>query len=112
MAITLTSAETSNRDWNYQFEVVDEDTGEPIDLTGAVIAISVNDAEGCQRILATTDNGKVAIVDTGVFTLTIPYSETNLCAGTYSIGGYYQLNGDTLDLLEGTISVRTGRPSP
>jgi hypothetical protein len=112
MSITLSAAETSNRDWNYQFEVTDEDTGDLIDLTGAVIAISITDADGCQRISATTDNGKIAIVSTGVFTLSIPYSETNLCAGTYDIGGYYQLNGDTLDLLEGSIAVRTGRPRP
>lgn len=112
MSITFSSAETSNRDWNYQFEVDDEDTGEPIDLTGATIAISITDSEGCQKISATTDNGKISIVSTGVFTLSIPYSETNLCAGTYNIGGYYQLNGETLDLLDGSIAVRTGRPRP
>jgi len=112
MAITLNSAETSNRDWNYQFEVDDEDTGDPIDLTGAFIAVEITDAEGCHKIYASTDNGLISIVSTGVFTLTIPYSQTNLCAGTYNIGGYYQLNGDTLDLLEGSIAVRTGRPRP
>jgi hypothetical protein len=112
MSITLTSAETSNRDWNYQFEVDDEDTGEPIDLTGAFIAIAITDSDGCQKIYATTDNGMIAIVSIGVITLTIPYSKTDLCAGTYEIGGYYQLNGDTPDLLGGTIAVRKGRPRP
>jgi hypothetical protein len=112
MSITISANETSNRDWNYQFEVSDEETGDLIDLTGAFIAIAITDADGCQRIYATTDNGKITIVSTGVFTLTIPYSETNLCAGTYDIGGYYQLGGETPDLLEGSISVRTGRPRP
>jgi hypothetical protein len=112
MAITVTLAETSNRDWKYQFEVVDEETGDPIDLTGAFIAIAITDTEGCQKIYATTDNGKISILDVGVIALAIPYSETNLCAGSYEIGGYYQLNGDTPDLLEGTISVRAGRPRP
>jgi hypothetical protein len=112
MSITLSSSETSNRDWNYQFEVDDEDTGEPIDLTGAFIAIAITDKEGCQRIYATTDNGMVAIVTTGIITLAIPEAQTNLCAGTYDIGGYYQLNGATLDLLDGSIAVRTGRPRP
>lgn len=112
MSITLSSAETSNRDWNYEFTVSDEETGDPIDLTGAFIAMSITDRDGCQRISATTDNGKITIVSLGIITLAIPYSETNLCAGTYEIGGYYQLNGDTLDLIEGSIAVRTGRPSP
>lgn len=112
MAIAVSLAETSNRDWSWRFEVDDEDTGDPIDLTGAFIAIAFTDADGCQRIYATTDNGKISIIDVGVITLDIPYSETNLCAGTYEIGGYYQLNGDTPDLLEGSISVRTGRPRP
>jgi hypothetical protein len=112
MGIAVSSTETSNRDWTYQFEVNDEDTGDAIDLTGAFIAIAITDADGCQKIYATTDNGKITIPSLGVVLLTIPYSETNLCAGTYDIGGYYQLNGETLDLLEGSIAVRAGRPSP
>jgi hypothetical protein len=112
MSITVNLSETSHRDWVYDFSVEDEDTGDAIDLTGAFIAIAITDADGCQRIYATTDNGKITIPSLGVVTLTILYSETNLCAGTYGIGGYYQLNGETLDLLEGSIAVRTGRPIP
>jgi hypothetical protein len=112
MSITLTSAETSSRDWNYQFEIDDEETGEPIDLTGAVISIGIFDQNGCQRITATMDNGKLSIDGLGIVSMRIPYSETNLCAGTYDIGGYLQINGETLDLIEGSIAVRTGRPKP
>jgi hypothetical protein len=112
MAIILSSTETSNRDWSYQFEVIDDETGDLVDLTGAVIAIEISDADGRETISATTENGKISIVSTGVFTMDIPYSETNICAGTYSIGGYYQLNGETLDLIDGSIAVRTGRPIP
>lgn len=112
MSITLSTAETSNRDWNYQFEATDEDTGELIDFTGAFIAIGVYDADGCQRIYATTDNGMIAVPGMGIVTLSVPEAQTNLCAGTYDIGGYYQLNGETLDLLEGSIAVRLGRPRP
>lgn len=112
MSIKLQMAETSHRDWVWQFEIDDEDTGEPIDLTDATIAIAINDADGCQLILASTGNGKIVVVDTGVVQMTIPYSETGLCAGSYDIGGYYQLNGDTPDLFEGSVSVRKGIPTP
>lgn len=112
MAITLQASETSNRDWIYQFEVSDEETGDLIDFTGAYIAMSITDADGCQKVSATTTNGKITIIGTGVIQLTLRYADTNLCAGSYNIGGFYQLNGDTLDLLDGSIAVRKGIPAP
>jgi hypothetical protein len=112
MAITLNSAATSNRDWKTQFQFNDADTGDLIDLTGAVIAIAVEDGEGNQKILATTGNGKIVIVSTGIIELTIDDAEMNLCAGSYPIGGYYQLNGETVDLFEGSLSIRRGIPRP
>lgn len=117
MAITLSSAATSNRDWKTQFQFTDGDPDSPsfgqlLDFTGAFIAIAVEDQDGCQRILATTTNGKITIVSLGIIELMVDDSEMNLCAGSYSIGGYYQLNGDTIDLFEGTLALRRGIPKP
>jgi hypothetical protein len=112
MSVTLNSAATSYRDWKTQFQFNDADTGDLIDFTGAFIAIAVEDQDGCQRILATTTNGKITIISTGIFEMDVPESEMTLCAGTYPVGGYYQLNGETIDLFEGSLSIRRGRPRP
>lgn len=112
MSIILNSAATSYRDWKTQFQFTDADTGALIDFTGAVIAIAVYDQDGCQRILATTGNGLISIISTGIFEMDIPESQMNLCAGSYDMGGYYQLNGETIDLFEGSLSIRRGIPTP
>lgn len=117
MSIILNSSAVSYRDWKQQFQFTDGDKdsatyGELIDLTGAFMAIAVEDMDGCQKILATTDNGKISIVSTGIAEMTIDDSEMNLCAGTYNIGGYYQLNGETIDLFEGSLSITRGIPRP
>lgn len=113
MSIKITTEFVSNRDWGpFQIICEDEDTGELIDFTGATIAIAINDADGCQRILATNGNGKISVPSTGVIEIFIPASETNVGPGTYGIGGYYQLNGFTPDLIGGSISVTEGFPKP
>lgn len=112
MAITLNSAATSYRDWKTQFQFTDALTGDLIDFTGAFISIAVEDNDGCQKILATTTNGKIAITALGTFDLDVDDSEMNLCAGSYNMGGFYQLAGETIDLFEGTLSLRRGIPKP
>lgn len=117
MSITLNSSATSYRDWKTQFQFTDGDPnsdtfGQLLDFTGAFIAIAVEDQNGCQRILATTTNGKIVIVSLGTIELDVDDSEMNLGAGSYNIGGYYQLNGETNDLFEGTLSIRRGVPRP
>jgi hypothetical protein len=117
MAVTISEEAVSNRDWKVQFQFTDDDETSPtygqlIDFTGAVIAFAIEDGNGCQMITAGTADGKIVVISSGVIELTIEASEMNLCAGTYNIGGYFQLNGETIDLLEGSISVRRGFPKP
>jgi hypothetical protein len=112
MSITFNSSTISNRDWKTQFQFTDGDTGDLLDFTGAVIAIAVEDSNGCQVILATTGNGMISVVSLGVIELDVSALQMNLCAGTYNVGGYYQLNGETNDLFEGSLSVRRGIPIP
>lgn len=112
MAITLNSAATSHRDWKTQFQFNDGETGDLIDFTGAFIAVAAEDQEGCQKFEATTDNVMIVIVSAGIFEMTIPAATMALCAGSYNIGGYYVLNGETIDLFEGSLSVRRGIPRP
>lgn len=109
MTITLNSSATNNADWKTQFQFTDAETGDLIDFTGASIEIDVKDFDGCKRISASTDNGKIAIISTGIFELDIPASEMQcLCPGSYQIGGVYSLNNETVSLFTGALSIVSG----
>lgn len=117
MAITLSDETRSHRDYKRQWQFTDGDPDSPtygqlIDFTGAFIAIAIYDQDGCQRALATTDNGKITIISTGIIETDFTYSDMNLQHGSYPIGGYYQLNGETNDLFEGELTVQRGIPKP
>lgn len=117
MAIVLNDTARSNRDFVRLWQFTDGDPnsatfGQLIDFTNAFIAIAVEDEAGCQKISATTTNGKVVIISTGVIQTTFSYSDMNLCAGSYPLGGYYQLNGQTIDLFLGELSIQRGIPRP
>ena len=112
MALTLTASPKTHRDWKTLFEFRDAETGILIDFTGADIQIAVEDKDRCQRLLATTGNGKITIIGPGQFELYIPASEMRMCApGTYNVGGGFQLNGETIDLFEGTLTILRGIPT-
>lgn len=109
MGITLSSTATNNADWKLNFQFNDGDTGDLIDFTGASIEIEVRDRNKCLLIEATTANGKITIVSTGVIQLLVPASEmTNLCAGQYDVGGLYVLNDETISLFTGEVQIRDG----
>lgn len=117
MAITLSDSSRSYRDFKRQWLFTDGDPnsptfGQPIDFTGAFIAIAIEDQDGCQKVLATTDNGKISIISTGVIEVDLSYSDMALCPGSYPIGGYYQLNGETIDLFSGELAIQKGIPRP
>jgi len=109
MSIILNSAATNTADWKTQFQFNDADSGDLIDFTGASIEIDVKDFDGCRRIQASVDNGKIVIVSTGIFELDIPVTEMKcLCPGSYKIGGVYSLNDETISLFTGTLSIIDG----
>lgn len=109
MSIILNAAATSNADWKTQFQFNDADSGDLIDFTGATIEIDVRDFDCCLRIQASTGNGKITLISTGIFELDIPVSEMqNLCPGSYPIGGVYSLNGETISLFTGTLTIISG----
>jgi hypothetical protein len=110
MSITLNSAQPNNADWKTQFQFTDGETGDLIDFTGADIEIVVRDCEGWHhRITASTDNGMIAIVGLGTFELDVPASSMEcLRAGSYQMGGVYTLNGETISLFTGSLSIING----
>lgn len=104
---------TSNReDFEAIFQLVDEDTGDLIDLSSATIEFDISES-GCKPLItATTDNGKITLVETTTFRVAIPRAEmANLCAGQYDIGATVENAGETRSFLIGALPVLDGRVS-
>ncbi len=96
--------------WRADFELDDADAGGPIDIGGASIVIEVRDPRsGLLALSATTGNGKVTILDTGVFEIDVAPAETQrLGAGTYEVGATITLNGESRQLIIGTLPIMDG----
>ncbi len=92
-------------------EVIDDDTEEPIDLSSSSIIFEVRDPK-CERTIlsATTSNGKITILDTGVFQALFTATEMRtLCDKTYEVGCTIQ-NGsaEPIQFIIGTLPVIDG----
>jgi len=104
---------TSNReDFEAIFQLVDEDTGDPIDLTAATIEFDISEP-GCRPLItATTDNGKITLVEDTTFRVFIARDEMAcLCAGQYDVGATVENEGETRSFLIGSLPVLDGRVS-
>jgi hypothetical protein len=117
MAITLNSTTTNNEDWRTVFQFNDVETGDLIDFTGASIEIEIREPDSNYSsysnygswIQASTDNGLITIISLGIFELVVPVTQMqNLCHGSYPIGGVYNLNGETISLFTGSLSIQSG----
>jgi hypothetical protein len=75
----------------------------------ASITFEVRDGSNCTVLSATTSNGKISIVDTGVFEVDFTRAEMQqLSAGTYDVGCVVTINGKTSQFLVGTLPVLDG----
>lgn len=104
----------SNRaDWIDCIEVTDSEAEDAdsaaIDLTDVSIVIAIYDGENCKVAEATTDAETVIVVDTGVAEFTFPRATmTTLCEGTYQVGATFELEGETVQILIGSLPVVNG----
>jgi hypothetical protein len=110
MALVLNASRTNTARWQTQMQFSDAETGELIDFTGASILIVVKDEAGNTKIEASTDNGKVSIVSTGVIEFDASLSDMGgLTPGSYPIGGVFWFGSDDPDqLFVGTLTVIDG----
>lgn len=101
---------TSNReDFEVIFQLVDEDTGDLIDLSAATIVAQISDQNGCQRILLGTSSGEITLPETTTFRILIPRaSMACLCAGQYRVGLTVENAGLTTSFIIGTLPVLDG----
>jgi hypothetical protein len=101
--------QSNKADWVISISATDADTGDAIDFTGASVSFQVNDDNCCQRLLATTGNSKITLPDPNTLLVSFTDDEMKaLCAGSYTCGAVYLLNGETNQLLVGTVSVYDG----
>jgi len=104
----LANFEASNRaDWIIQISATDAETGEDIDFTGADVALAIRD-ENCQRLGATVGDGITLLEPTVLQASFGKDAMSGMCAGSYSIGAVYEVNGETTQLFVGTFSVYDG----
>jgi hypothetical protein len=101
----------SNRaSWLFSSEVVDDETGELIDLSGLTITLEVRE-QACGRTVlsATTGNGKVTTPSMGLFSASFTRDEmAALCAQTYDVGATISDDTDTAQFIIGTVPVLDG----
>jgi len=100
--------EASNKaDWIVQISGTDD--GDDIDFTGADITVAVKDSQGCLKLEATVDNGKITLPSTTVVQVHFtPDDMAKLCPASYAIGGVYKLNNETNQLFVGSFNVYDG----
>lgn len=95
------------------FDIVDDDTGEAVDLTTATLVFDICDPGCCSpRISASTDNGMITLTGSTVFRVFIPLASMEcLCAGTYDVGATVKNAGQTESLIIGSIAILDGNVS-
>lgn len=104
---------SNQADWTLTLEVLDDDTDKKIDLSGATIVFEVrtNPTVGVTNpvLSATTGNGKITIIDTGVFQVAFTRAAMQVVpADEYDVGCVITLNGTTTQFLIGRIAVLDG----
>lgn len=112
---TGTLAAASNRaDWKFTCELVDSDTGDDIDLTGATITIAVRPQDASLPILTGTTADKITITGTGTFDVAFtPADMHDLCAGSYDVGlTVLMASGTTYQLMSAVLPVIDGVVDP
>lgn len=101
---------TSNRaTWIFTGAVLDASDNSLLDLSGLTLVFEVVDQNGCQRLLATTGNGKLTVIDTGLFRWEFSKTEMEmLCAGTYQTGMTMANADQTSQLSVGPLPIIDG----
>jgi len=122
------SGQISNQaDWINTILVVDDDTGDPIDLSLCRITMTVTNRRrnpnaymgmvghygpfypDMIQITGSTDTGEIVVVDLGTFQWTFPALTMNaLIQGEYQVGIRIELDDQKMQLAVGTVTVLDG----
>lgn len=109
MAYVANFSQSNQADFIFDVVATNADTDAAVDFsTATAILFEVSDFDGCQRFTASLTSG-ITLPVTGTIEVSIPASSMkNLCAGAYPIGMTYTMNGETDQILTGTVSVYDG----
>lgn len=97
--------------WVGSFELRDADTDDLIDISNASqITVEVRDPQSRSAVLSgSLTGGEVTRPDTGIFDWTFSATQMRaLCAKTYEVGATLTQNGETVQLIIGTLPVIDG----
>ena len=107
--ISFSLTASNKEDWMIQFSATDEDTGNPIDFTGATISFALREQDNWTRITASTTDGTITQPVAGTVEIAIPESAMQqLCPGSYQFGCIYELNSVTAQLFTGVVAIYDG----
>lgn len=105
----VTNFDQSNRaSWIFDVTATDVDTGAAIVFTGATVSFALRDDTNCLKFSASIGSG-ITLTDPN--TLEFFFTEAQmqpLCPGSYKIGSTYTLNGETVQIFVGTVSIYDG----
>jgi hypothetical protein len=114
MAFTSNFDASNTADFILDISATDGDTnsltfGQDIDFTGAAVSFVIQDDNCVTRLTATIGSG---ITQPTGNVLEVKFTSAQmqtLCAGNYNVGCVFKLNGETDQLLTGSMSVYNGR---
>lgn len=104
-------ATVSNRaSWVQDWQAIDDETDEPYDISDATeITVGIYDPCGRQVLAETLTGGELELVDN--YTLRWNFTKQQmgaLCYKTYNLAITIEINGETVEPLNGTVSVVEG----
>lgn len=113
MAFVTNFDQSNKADWIFDISATDGDPdsptfGQAIDFTGASVLFVVKDENNCQKLSASIGSGITQPSGTVLQIQFTPAQMETLCPGSYKVGCVFQLNGETDQLLTGTVSVYDG----
>jgi len=101
--------QSNQADFTFDIVATNADTGDAVDFsTATAITFELNDFDGCQRFVMSLTGG-ITLPATGTIEVLVPKATMqNLCAGSYRHGMTYTMNGETDQIIVGTVSVYDG----
>lgn len=104
----LTTA--SNRaNWTEAVELVDNESGDDIDITACRITLTVSNENRRPVLTASTDDGSIALPQAGTFQWDFSATQmSGLCPGAYSVGVRISQDDRVVQLLIGNINIMEG----
>ena len=99
---------TNREDWLFDvMEIVDDDTGELIDLTSALITVGIYSERG-QLLAGSTDDGTITLPDSTSFQILFTRDQITGFCGTLNVGVTIFNGGLTKSFIVGSITVLQG----